>query len=156
MKNIFLQVVIFMAMAAYSVPQKALAYGATFDGGMLEGMVDECSCTGGETIRVNSYVDNSSHVYWYEWGATQLYANYNISSSGGYFLTTLMPFAICMVYEGEDCNNSSESPEGMFLMTGTSYNLDKQSLMALLGELPGAKAFSKEMSRLSPKLDWKI
>ena len=134
-------VAIISILAAW--PMRAFAYGRMFDGGELQGIADECTCSGGMTINTQSYVDNSSHVYLYQLGATQLYANYNIMSSNAYFLTTLEPFAMCMVYEGEDCNDSSSNPEGMFMLTGTSFNSDKNSIMALLGAFPGAKELSK-------------
>ena len=154
MKNrpfIVIAALIICAMA----PFRAHAYGRMFDGGELKGMDTECTCSGGETIKVNSYVDNSQHVYFYSFGGTQLYANYDIMSSNAYFLATLMPFAECMVYEGEDCDQEGQTPEGTFQMIGTSFNDGGNSLIALFKQLPlvtdVAGAFSKALARSSIK-----
>jgi hypothetical protein len=148
----------FIVIAAFIIcamaPFRAHAFGATFDGGQLQGMDTMCTCSGGETIKIKSYVDNSQHVYLYELGATKLYANYNIMSMNGYFLATLTPFAECLVYKGEECDSSSgQSPEGTFSQIGTSFNDSRNSLMALLKQFPiisdVTDAFSKLLARSS-------
>ncbi len=137
-------------MTFISLPFRALAFGATFDGGELQGMDTMCTCSGGETIDIQSYVDNSQHTYLYELGASTLYANYDIMSSNGYFLATLTPMAMCLVYEGEDCDQEGQTPEGMFNLVGTSFNDSRNSLMALLEKFPMVsnitEAFSKSIS----------
>ncbi|MBU6426671.1 hypothetical protein KGQ27_00290 [Patescibacteria group bacterium] len=118
-----------------------------FDGGTLQGMDSECSCSGGETIKVQSYVDDSQHVYLYQPGVTTLDMNYNIMSSGNYFLTTLFPFAMCLD-ASEDCEGSSgQQPSGIFLEIGTSLRFDKNSLMAFLDQFPGATQLSGAVTR---------
>ena len=139
----------FLSLFFLVFPMGVKAYG-NFDGGELLGMEDECTCSAGTTINTYSYVDDSSHVYLYQPGVTQLYANYDIMNSDGYFLTTLEPFSMCLVYEGEDCDDSSQSPEGTFLLTGTSFNFDKQSLAALLGVLPGASLIKGTVALINP------
>ncbi|MDO8575500.1 MAG: hypothetical protein Q7R78_02265 [bacterium] len=124
-------------------PFKASAYGSTFDGGKLQGIEEMCTCSGGITINIQSYVDNTKHVYLYQMGATQLDAKYNIMSSDAYFLTTLSSFAMCLVYEGEDCESSDTTPEGMFLEVGTSFNDKKESLFTEIKLLPGISDVTK-------------
>lgn len=137
------------------MPIKVLAYGASFDGGTLQGMDSTCSCSGGEVIKIKSYVDDQTHYYLYQPGVTHLYANYDIESSDAYFLTTLFPLAICL--DGaDDCEGSSgQSPEGIFLLNGTSFNDSKNSLMALLEKFPMVSnvtdAFSKALAQSSLK-----
>ena len=149
MRNRLFIIVTTLTISAF-LPFRAHAYGRSFDGGELKGMDTMCTCSGGETIKINSYVDSSQHVYLYELGATELYANYNITSSNGYFLTTLAPFAECLVYEGEDCNQEGQTPEGTFEMVGTSFNDSRNSLMSLLEKFPMVsnitEAFSKSIS----------
>ena len=125
------------------------AYGATFDGGKLQGMEEVCSCSGGTTIKVDSYVDNTRHIYLYQMGATQLYANYNIMGTGNYFLTTLTPFATCMVYRGEDCENSNQSPEGTFQMIGTSFKDDLKSVLALFNDQSTPLSVSENVAKMT-------
>jgi hypothetical protein len=117
------------------VPLRAWAVGLA-DGGMLEGVVEQCTCSGGQTIRVLSYVDDSMHVYMYEYGATILDMNYALQSTGNYFKTTLEPFSTCLIYQGEDCSSSDESPEGLFMEVGTSFEHDRNATLSLLGQLP--------------------
>lgn len=134
-------IISFSIIISLSISNNALAFGNLFDGGMLMGMADMCSCSGGMTIRVQSYVDSSSHVYLYQMGATQLDMNYNIMGSGNYFLALLQPFAMCLVYEGEDCQDSSQMPEGMFQEIGTSFKFNKDSFASLLKEYPIINSF---------------
>ncbi len=131
-----------------ALPLHTFAYGASFDGGDLKGIDATCSCTGGLTIKVKSYVDNQDHVYMYQAGITQLYANYNVFTSSGYFLTTLVPFAICLDIADDCAGSSGDTPEGIFLLTGTSYNFDADNLMAMLKTLPGASEMSHVITQV--------
>ena len=94
-------------------------YSRTFDGGTIQSMEAECTCSGGTLIEFQSYVDNSTVEYIYQPGATTLYANYNILSSGNYFLSTHFPYGICLVYIGESCETEG-NPQGTLMMVGTS------------------------------------
>jgi hypothetical protein len=132
-------------------PLKALAYGAMADGGMLQGESTECTCSAGETIRVNSYVDNSSHIYLWSYITTMLYENYGVAESGNYFLATLTPAATCLVIEGEECD-TQDNPEGVFTQIGTSFNTDKNSFMALFKELPLVPEMTKAFSEAIPNM----
>jgi hypothetical protein len=153
-KNHIGEFLIVLGMLVYVLlPARVLAYGI-FDGGMLEGVDSQCSCSGGQTIRVTSDVDYSSHVYMYQPGATQLFMNYNIESAGGNFLTTLIPFAICLD-ASEECEGSSgQMPEGIFFLTGTSF-LDKNKFLAFLNQLPGAETVRPVISNVWSDISWK-
>ncbi len=98
---------------------KAFAYGSTFDGGEIDSIKEMCTCSGSMDIKFKSYVDSQTHEYIYQPGVTTLYQNYNLFSSSGYFLTTIYPFGICLVEEGEDCNTEGD-PEGTLNLVGTS------------------------------------
>ncbi|GEM_PF-2645132 len=144
-----------IAIVSLVLPLTAKAYGRMFDGGMLLGIEEKCTCSGGTNINTMSYVDNSYHVYLYQPGVTQLYPNYNIMSSDAYFLTTLTPVAICLVYQGEDCGDSAQNPEGVFRLIGTSFNNGKNSFATLFDSLPGSSLISNTASRLTPTFSWK-
>lgn len=144
--------IVFCAFAYVLIPARVLAYGLS-DGGMLEGMESECSCSGGMTIRVTSDVDYSSHVYLYQPGATQLFMNYDIVGAGNSFLTTLIPVAVCLDAAAE-CGETGQQPEGIFFFTGTSF-LDKNSVVAMLGRLPGADSVSPIIKSAMRSFSWK-
>lgn len=132
------------------IPAKILAFGV-FDGGMIQKIESQCSCSGGQTIRVQSYADESEHVYLYQPGATTLYMNYNISTPGNYFLATLIPFAMCLD-SSEDCEGSSgQQPEGIFTQIGTSFKLNGQRALALMMNLPGLDQLSAMLSLFIPR-----
>lgn len=136
------------------LPLHAFALSKLFDGGTTVKMESLCSCSGGQTVRVKSVVDMSSHVYLYQPGATQLFMNYSIVASGKFFLTTLVPFAIC-TDESEDCAGSAgQPPEGIFILTGTSFNFNKDGALALLKQIPGADVMSQTFSKITSDLSW--
>lgn len=141
----------FMVLSIVSVlPGRVSAYGSSFDGGELQGIQDICSCSGGMTINTKSYVDSTTHVYLYQLGISQLFPNYNIYSSSGYFLTTLGSFSMCLVYRGEECDDSSQSPEGVFMMIGTSFNNGKNEVLSLLKSAnftPGVTAITNSIPK---------
>jgi hypothetical protein len=137
--------ILFLIFAYAVLPLKTFAYGSLFDGGELQGQDSQCSCSGGQTIKIMSYVDHSQHVYLYQPGVTQLYANYNILSTNGYFLTTLVPLAYCFD-ASEECEGSSgQQPEGIFLMVGTSWNESKDNLFSMLKDVPGISSWSRNI-----------
>jgi hypothetical protein len=94
-------------------------YSRMFDGGTIQSTETECTCSGGTLIEFESYVDQSTHEYIYQPGVTTLYSNYNIFSSGNYFLSTHFPYGTCLVYVGESCETEG-NPEGTLTKIGTS------------------------------------
>ncbi len=150
MKNHSYIMLAMLALSASLLPFRAHAYGLSADGGDLKGLDTVCTCSASETIKVHSYVDDSDHVYLYMPGVTQLYANYNLQTSGGYFLATLTPGAVCLVYHGEECDNADSQPEGIFGLVGTSFKNDKSNILAALDKFPMvsniADIFSKAIS----------
>ncbi|MDE2037606.1 MAG: hypothetical protein KGI69_00045 [Patescibacteria group bacterium] len=145
----FFIAIIALYAAALAVPPRASAQANTFDGGALEGISSMCSCSGGEVVSVKSYVDKSIHHYLYQPGVTRLYANYDIVAPSGYVLTTLLPYAICLDSSTECEGSSGPPPEGIFILTGTSFKLDASSVLALLGRLPLASQVSSALSGLA-------
>ena len=143
------KIIITSAILIFTVlPTKVFAQGL-FDGGMISGMETECDCQGeGMDITVQSYVDQSDYVYLYMPGLTQLFMNYNIESPDNYFLTTLEPIGVCLV--GVDPYCDDDSPDGVFELTGTSFNVDKNSVLGFINKFPGAKQFTKTFSELIP------
>ncbi len=100
--------------------KKAYAFVARlFDGGTIGGMEVMCTCSGGIDINYSSYVDNSDHEYIYQIGSTKLYEKNNFMKEDSYFLATLIPYGICMVYIGEGCDSEGD-PEGTLTGIGTS------------------------------------
>jgi hypothetical protein len=78
--------------------------------------------------------------------------NYNIFKSGGYFLTTLTPGAVCQVYSGTSCRSSNNQPMGVFKIVGTSFNLDNNAIYSFLIDpihSPIINIFSKAIPDLS-------
>ncbi len=94
-------------------------YSRFFDGGTVASVETQCTCSGGTLIQFYSYVDNQNHEYVYQYGTTQLYAYYDIFTSGNYFLSTHFPVGVCLVYAGETCT-SEGNPEGTLTQVGTS------------------------------------
>jgi hypothetical protein len=140
--------IIFLLIISFLYVGTPLAHAAgLYDGGELQGQDHQCSCTGAEAIKIKSYVDNTTHIYMYQPGATELYQNYNIEASGNYFLTTLLPVAICLD-ASEECEGSSgQSPEGIFFLTGTSMNPNTKNFLALVNKIPGIDIASKNIAK---------
>lgn len=120
-KIIILFISAFIVVNILYTPKAHANYGL-FDGGMLLGPMEFCTCSGGMLILVQSYVDQMVKGYTFQFGASQLYANYNIMSAGSYFLTTLSPVGICLVIRESDCRNTEFPSMGMFLLVGTSLD----------------------------------
>ena len=126
-------------------PIKTHAQTDLFDGGMVMEPEIECDCQGeGMDITVQSYVDESTHTYLYMPGATQLFMNFDIESPGNFFLTTLEPVGVCMV--GADPYCDDDSPDGVFMLTGTSLKLDRFGVVAKIKKLPGIKELTKTVT----------
>ncbi len=143
----FLTCTLIVCALFFSSAARTVAAGFQ-DGGKLQGQDSQCSCSGGQTIKVLSYVDHANHVYLYQPGVTRLYSNYNITQSGPYFLATLLPVAVCLD-SSEECEGSSgQQPEGIFLMTGTSLSSDLKSTLALINAIPGFPELSKKLALL--------
>lgn len=154
-KRLYIAIIpVLFALIVTTIPGRASAQGL-FDGGMVMAPEIECSCQGeGIDITVQSYVDQSDYVYLYMPGVTQLFMNYNIESPGSFFLTTLVPVGVCMV--GVDPYCDDDSPDGTFILTGTSYNFSKNIFASAVKDLPGVKQFTQTFSGLVPKTHIKL
>jgi hypothetical protein len=117
---IIFSLVLFILSFGFATRTNALTgYTRLFDGGVVLSVITTCTCSGGMLIEFQSFVDNSSHQYIYQYGLTQLYSYYNIFSGGNYFLSTHFPSGVCLVYSGNSCT-SYGSPEGTLTQIGSS------------------------------------
>ena len=155
----FLAVILVIGAYFSTTPNKVLAGANIFDGGVVLEQESQCSCSGGNTVRVKSAVDNSTHVYLYDPKVTQLDMNFDINTSGAFFLTTLVPVAVCLDSSEECYGTSGQSPEGEFLEVGTSFNRDPSSFFALIGQPANASiptdVKSQLFSLLGDSAPWK-
>ena len=119
-KNIFTSTFSFLKKAAekfFGITPAFAQSARTFDGGTIQVIVRQCYCSGGTEIKFKSYVDSGTYTYLYEPGATQLYENYDVYSSGNYFLDTHFPGGVCQY--GAYCAQS-DVPDGTLTQIGTS------------------------------------
>jgi len=101
------------------------AYGLTSDGGLGLTMIEYCTCSGGSLYETYSYVDMSPHIYLDYPGETIEYSYYSFEEDDlpAYFLANIDPFAICLMEEGEYCDEE-EQPEGTLSQLGDSAGLN--------------------------------
>lgn len=81
-----------------------------FFGGNIT-QVTYCTCSGGVLLYIQDKVTNSQKQLVYQYGSSQLHANYNVWSSGPNVIGGFYQGGTCEVYSGNSCT-SEGSPEG--------------------------------------------
>ena len=103
------------------IPLPAFAYGRMYDGGPTDtkGVDTECTCSGSTLLKFDSSLDYQTHYYVDQDGVSTLVGStIGVMSEGNDYLTTVYPYGVCEIIEGEECNNSDNTPEGTLNIAG--------------------------------------
>ena len=70
-------------------------------------------------MKFDSSLDYQTHYYVDQDGVSTLVGStIGVMSEGNDYLTTVYPYGVCEIIEGEECNNSDNTPEGTLNIAG--------------------------------------
>lgn len=87
-------------------------------GGKTGGVDEVCTCSGGVLLKYTDLKNQTKYLV-YQLGVSTIFENYNSFTQGYYTVLNYFPVGICLIYNGESCESSSNTPNGTLFYEGT-------------------------------------